>query len=94
MLQDFVSTALGSQALEFILVEQFLNEVLGVFRNKDLVLDWVREVDVSRLDQVVHLVLVPVEEWRDTHDHLVDQDAQRPPVYSVVVPIADQHLGG
>jgi len=74
VLQDFVSSTLGSQALEFILVEQFLNEVLGVLRHHDLMLDWVREVDGSGLDQVVHLVLVPVEEWRDTHDHLVDQD--------------------
>lgn len=54
----------------------------------------VREIDLRLLDEVVHLMLVTVEEGRDTHDHLIDEDAERPPVHRVVVTVADQHLRG
>jgi len=54
---------------------------------------WVWEIDLALLDEVVHLVLVAVEEWGDAHDHLVNQDAKRPPVYGVVMAVTNQHLG-
>ncbi len=44
------------------------------------------------LDVVVHLVLVLVVEGRDADDHLVEKDAQSPPVQSVIMPTANDHL--
>lgn len=54
---------------------------------------WVWEIDLALLDEVVHLVLVAVEERGDAHDHLVNQDTKRPPVHGVVVSVTNQHLG-
>jgi len=39
-------------------------------------------------------MLVSVEKWRDSYDHLVNKDAQRPPIYGVVVAISDEHFRG
>jgi hypothetical protein len=38
-------------------------------------------------------VLVAVEERGNTDNHLVDEDAKRPPVDCVVMPISNKHLG-
>lgn len=53
---------------------------------------WVWEIDLALLNEVVHLVLVAVEERGDAHDHLVNQDTKRPPVDGVVVAVTNQHL--
>ena len=37
------------------------------------------------LNEVVHLMLVLVVEWRNADDHLVDEDAESPPVQRLVV---------
>ena len=55
---------------------------------------WVREAHRALTDEEVHSVLVPVEERWDAHDHLEDQDTERPPVHCEVVSIADEHLRG
>ena len=54
----------------------------------------IREINLGLFDEVVHLVLILVEEGWDAHNHLVDQDAQRPPINRVVVAIAPQHFRG
>ena len=35
-----------------------------------------------------------VVEWVDTGDHLVSEDAERPPVNWLAVPFVEEHLGG
>ena len=55
---------------------------------------WVWEVNFAFFDEVVHLVLILVEEGWDAHNHLVDQDAQRPPINRVVVAVTPQHFRG
>ena len=37
-------------------------------------------------------MLVAVEEWWDSDDHLIDQDAECPPIYGIVMAIANKHL--
>ena len=54
----------------------------------------VREINLGLFDEVVHLVLILVEEGRDAHNHFVDENAQRPPINRVVVSVAPQHFGG
>lgn len=44
------------------------------------------------LNQVVHLMLVLVVEGRNADYHLVDENAQGPPVERVVVSAAHDHL--
>ena len=54
----------------------------------------VGEVDWRLSDQEIHAMLISIEEWRDAHDHLKDQDSEGPPIHGEVVTIANQHLGG
>lgn len=44
------------------------------------------------LNEEIHFVLVLIEEWRDAHEHFVEQDAQGPPVNRVVMSISVKHL--
>jgi len=94
VVKNIFDTLLGTQSFMLVLVEQFDDEVLSIVRDVDFVFHGVGEVNRAGLDQVVHLMFVAVEEGRDTHDHLVDEDAEGPPIYGVVVPISDEHLGG
>jgi hypothetical protein len=45
----------------------------------------VRPADGGMLDEVVHLMLVFIVEGRDSNDHLIEQDAQGPPIQGVIV---------
>lgn len=39
-------------------------------------------------------MFIAVEEWWNADDHLVDENAERPPIYGVIVTVTDQHLWG
>ena len=52
----------------------------------------VREIHLAFFDQEIHSVLITVEEGRHTHEDLVKEDAEGPPIYCVVVPTSDNHL--
>ena len=43
--------------------------------------DRIRIVDRRFLDQIIHPMLVPMEKGRNADYHLIEQDAERPPVY-------------
>ena len=45
----------------------------------------VRPADGGMLDEVVHLRRVFIVEGRDSNDHLIEQDAQGPPIQGVIV---------
>jgi len=89
--QDLVN-AIGTKTLRSVLVEELHDEILRLGRHSDSVADGVREAHRALSDQEVHSVLVSVEEGWDTHDHLKNEDAKRPPIHSKVVTISDQHL--
>ena len=52
-----------------------------------------RPADRGTLNQLVHLVLVWVVEWRDANYHLVNEDSKCPPVERLVVAGPLNHLG-
>ena len=54
--------------------------------------DRVRKINFRFLDEAEHSVLVSMEKWRDSHDHFIDEDAQRPPVNSMVVSASNKHF--
>ena len=54
----------------------------------------VRETHGALPDEEVHAMFVPVEERWDSHDHLEDEDAERPPVNGKVVTVSNKHLRG
>jgi hypothetical protein len=91
--QNLLDT-LGTKAGFAAFVEQPEDQVLGVGRHLNLVTDGIREVDVRLFDQKVHSMLVTVEEWWDSHNHLVNKDTERPPIDRVVVTISNEHLRG
>lgn len=57
-------------------------------------LGFLRPADWRVLNQIVHLILIWVVKWRDSDDHLVNQDAKSPPVQGLVVARAHDHLWG
>ena len=70
------------------------DEVFAVLRHHDVVALWVREVHRLLLDQLVHfrIILCARVERREPYNHLVSQNAQRPPVHRERVPALHQNL--
>lgn len=48
---------------------------------------------VGIFDGPIHEMLVLVKEWRDADQHLVEEDAECPPIDSLVMSFARDHLG-
>lgn len=86
--EDVFDVTLSSESLFGILVEDPEEEVLSFGGDLDLF----RELDLSLLDEFEHETLRLVVEGRQTVHHLESQDAQRPPVRSLVVSSTFQHL--
>ena len=68
------------------------DEVLGIGRDFDAVLSFLRPANWRVLNQIVHLVLIWIVKWRDANNHLVYQDAKRPPIERLVVTWPYDHL--
>lgn len=85
MSQYLLNATICSYSLPLVLFEKLVDEVLGIFRDENVMLlrNWVS--DLSLFDQEVHSVLIFVEEWRNTNEHLVKEDAKGPPIDSVVM---------
>jgi hypothetical protein len=92
VVQNFLDS-FGSQPCSLIFVKQSANQIFCLFSHRDLMSLRVWKVDFALFDEVVHSVLVLVEEGRDAHKHFINQNAQCPPVHRVVMSITDQHLG-
>ena len=56
------------------------DEIFRLRRDFNAVFGFLRPADWRVLNQVIHLVLVWIVKRRDTNYHLVDQDAQGPPI--------------
>lgn len=70
----------------------FRDQVLRIGAHLDSMLGFLWPANRRVLDQVVHLVLIRVVKGRYADDHLVDEDAECPPVESFVVSAAHDHL--
>lgn len=92
MIHQIISVILGAESLCHVPLQQLDDDVLQIVGHWDAVSLRVREYDVALPDQVTQLMMVLVHERRSTGDHLVDQDAQRPPINSEVVALHVQDL--
>jgi hypothetical protein len=71
VLEDLSEVSSLSKPLLPILLKELLDQVLGMGRHLDAMLDGVREVDLALLDEEVHPVLVSVEERRHTYQYFI-----------------------
>ena len=85
--------AICTQAPAFIFLEQLLNYIFCDVADTDSVPLLVRPSDFGSLNIQEHYIAVLVIEGRDSCEHLVDQNAEGPPVGRVVVSRAKQHFG-
>ena len=53
---------------------------------------WIWEVDWRLSNEEIHTMLVSIEEWWDSNNHLKNEDSKSPPIYSEVMSISNQHL--
>ena len=53
---------------------------------------WIWETHWALSDQKVHSMLVSVEEWWYSYNHLKDENTKSPPINCEIMTIADQHL--
>lgn len=85
--EDLVA-AICTQAPAFIFLEQLLNYIFCDVADTDSVPLLVRPSDLGSLDIQEHYIAVLVIEGRDSCEHLVDQNAEGPPVGRMVMPCA------
>ena len=91
MAKHFPETIL-SKTLRFFLDQKLIYEVLSHWQYFYIMslLNWVSYIGVT--DGTVHKMLVLIKEWRDTHQHFVEKDSERPPVDRVIVALTREHL--
>lgn len=73
MSQNLIDT-IDSKTSLLILIKQPQNKVLSIIRHRNFVSLRIGEIYLGLLDEVVHLMLVTVEERRNTHNHLINQN--------------------
>ena len=72
VLQYLFDVSSSTNSLIFLFVQELGDEVLGIWRDVDLVLLWNWEGHAGLLDEEVHSMLIFVEEWWDTNEHFVE----------------------
>lgn len=82
--------AVGTQPALRITIEQ-ASEKVASSRGNDIA---AREGQGFLEDLAVHLIGILIVEWRQAREHLVEQNAKRPPIDGLGVPIAEEQLGG
>ena len=85
-----LSCSLRSQTLLGVAVEE-AGQKVACSRRNDL---GSREVQRLSEDLAVHVVGVLVVEGRETCQHLIEEDTERPPIYRLCVTAAGQQLRG
>jgi hypothetical protein len=96
MRQDFVHVVAGAEAVSWSLGEALGDEIFTGCGHIYVVFDWVWEEYLAALYVVVHFGVVSASSVKRSkaHDHLVDEDAKRPPVNCICVSFIIQHLRG
>lgn len=85
MHQYFVHVVVLTKALSTVLVQHLGDEVSRVRTDFDIVLSFLGPANWRVLNQIVHLIFVWIVKWRDSNDHLVNEDSESPPVQRLVV---------
>ena len=91
--KDLIHTVC-TQSCFAILVKKLDDQILSIWGDRDFVAHRVREIHWSFPDEEVHSVLIAVEEWRNTNNHFVNEYTECPPVYSIVMAVANKHFWG
>ncbi len=89
--KDFLVT-LRSKPCILVLLQQPQDQVLSYRRDREAVPLGIGEVNRATGNTVEHDALVRIVEGRDADQHLVDQNAEAPPIDGVVVADASEHL--
>ena len=92
--QDFLNVSLGPKSLCLVLLEKSLDKVLGNRRNLETETRLVWESHRALLNEVLHPMVVAMEERSNTDQQLKEQDTECPPIDCVVMPASDDHLWG
>ena len=71
MLENFFDSSLSPNSLIFFLGKELVDQVLRLWTDINIMLNWVWECHISLLDQEEHLMLVFMEEWRDSNQDFV-----------------------
>jgi len=95
MIDDLIGVICSSsKSLAWVSVQQTANDVFKFVAHEYVMSDGVREHNFSRPDQNTESVVRFVHERRSAGGHLVQQDAQGPPVNAKAVTFHVENLGG
>lgn len=87
MFSDHLRTAFDySESFGCFGLQQFRNEVLGLRRQ----ISWIFELSLNDLAIRHHRLIV--EKWRKRCEHLIDQNAESPPIHSFSVSLSRHNL--
>ena len=92
MLKNLRHIPCSAKTLSFVFLKQLLDDVTSHGWHFNAEFGGVRESDWAFLDQILHPVLVTMEERSDADYEFIKEDAYCPPVNSVIVTVADDHL--
>lgn len=92
MLKDLGNVVLCTETLSLVLFKQLFDEVLGNWRHFEAEALQIGESDGALLDEVLHAVVVAMEERSDANQQLVQKHSEGPPVHCVVMAVTNDHL--
>ena len=92
MLKNLGHVPFSAKTLSFVFLKEFGDDVTCHGWHFDAEFSWVRERNWAFLDQILHSMLVAMEERSDADNEFIKEDAYCPPVNGVIVTVADYHL--
>ena len=92
MSQNLFNVLVTSKSLVHVFVKQFVNDVLCYWTDTNSMFFRVWVLYCGLFDQLEHMVSHFVIERRNAHKHLIDENPERPPVNSMMVSCAINHL--
>ena len=92
MRDDFLEVILRAKSLVLVLVQQLEYDVHKLITVLDLVLALVGEDHLGLADLKQQQLALAVVEWRHADEHLVDENAQSPPIDREIVALVHHHL--
>ncbi len=94
MIEKLLNSLLSTKTFIRRFVQQGAYQVLNLIRILNLVLGLIRKYDLRLLNLQQHHVPGLIVERCHAYQHLIDQDAQSPPVYWFPVSLTRDHLRG
>ena len=92
MSEDLSEITLCAETLLLILLKEALNQIFGYWRHLKAKACLIGEGDWALLDQVLHAVIVAMEEGGDAYEQLKKEDSECPPIDCVIMATTYDHL--